>query len=207
MAVLVATILVCAVVVGVTIWRPALVMSGGGRAFGLVALFVLPVLAAMMGFSRHVEQSKTTRFCLSCHTMDEYGQSLHIDDPQHLPAMHWQNGAVPRDQACFTCHTHYTMFGDLHSKLRGLRHIYVQYLGQVPARIHLYRPYNNRECLHCHAGTRPFREASAHSSEPDTMTAIVSNRLSCLARGCHPATHDVDSLPHQKLWSFNGGAR
>ena len=64
--------------------------------------------------------------------MHDFGQSLYVDDPSYIPAKHFQNNLVPRDRACYTCHTDYTMFGTMHSKLRGLRHVYVQYLGKIP---------------------------------------------------------------------------
>jgi cytochrome c-type protein NapC len=72
----------------------------------------------------------------------------------HLAAAHFQNHRVPADEACYTCHTNYAMFGGMKAKIGGLRHIYVYYLGKPPqpADIKLYEPYNNRECLHCHAG-------------------------------------------------------
>ena len=47
---------------------------------------------------------------------------------------HYQNNRIPRDKACFTCHTDYTLFGDAKAKLRGLRHVYVNYLGRSPRR-------------------------------------------------------------------------
>ena len=37
--------------------------------------------------------------------------SLTIDSSDHLAAAHYQNSRVPREQACYTCHTTYTMFG------------------------------------------------------------------------------------------------
>jgi cytochrome c-type protein NapC len=181
--------------------RPDLLTSGGGKAFGFIALFALPILATMMGTSAHLERSKTVEFCTSCHVMKKYGESLRIDDPQHLPAAHFQNGRVSHETACYACHTNYTMYGDLNDKLRGLRHVYAQYLGKIPERIHLYTPYNNRECLHCHGGARNFAEASAHRESPDMLAKIRSNGQSCLGSACHPMTHDVGALAKLKLWS------
>jgi hypothetical protein len=181
--------------------KPSLLTSGGGKAFGFIALFALPILATMMGTGAHVERSKTVEFCTSCHVMQKYGASLRIDDPQHLPAAHFQNGRVSHETACYQCHTNYTMYGDLNAKLRGLRHVYVQYLGKIPDQIHLYTPYNNRECLHCHGGARNFAETSAHREKPETLTQIRGDQLSCLGSACHPMTHDVAALAKLKLWS------
>jgi cytochrome c-type protein NapC len=135
--------------------------------------------------------------------MDDHGRSLLIDDPSFLPAAHYQNNRVPRDQACYTCHTDYTMYGPLTAKLRGLRHVYVQYLGKPPASedLKLYTPYNNRECLHCHNGARAFEEKSAHNRDDKMLAAIKANQISCLQSGCHDIVHDVELLKEVPMWS------
>jgi nitrate/TMAO reductase-like tetraheme cytochrome c subunit len=182
--------------------RADLTRTTGGTILAVVALVLLPALAADQGFTQHMEQAKTTTFCLSCHVMEPYGRSLYIDDPSFVPAVHFQNHLVPADQACFTCHTTYTMFGDYQAKLRGLRHLYVQYLGTVPnaADVRLYTPYNNRECLHCHEGMRTFEEAKAHHRTPTMPADIASNRLSCTSSNCHEFIHDVADLGDNTFW-------
>ncbi len=133
----------------------------------------------------------------SCHAMEKYGKSLTIDNPRYLPAAHFQNARVPRETACFACHTTYTLYGDLTAKLHGLQHVWVAYLGTVSEHIKLYTPYNNRECLHCHDGTRGFEDNSEHQKE---RARIQKNELSCLSQGCHPNVHAVDELDKLKLW-------
>ncbi len=71
------------------------------------------------------------------------------------------------------------------------------YLGTPMKPIHLYKPFNNRECLHCHAGSRSF-EDSMHVAMMDTLT---SNQLSCVSSGCHDTVHKTDTLKDQKFWS------
>jgi cytochrome c-type protein NapC len=180
--------------------RPRAIVVAGGRLFAFLVVAVLPVLSGFLGLGEHLERSKTTAFCLSCHPMEKYGKSLHVDDIAFLPAAHYQFGRVPRETACFACHTNYTMFGDLKAKLNGLHHVYVQYFGHVPEKIQLYRKYNNRECLHCHAESRSFLEAVTHRSEPGRMQAILANRASCLDHGCHDTTHAVDKLAAASFW-------
>jgi hypothetical protein len=102
---------------------------------------------------------------------------------------------VPRDEACFTCHTNYTLFGDYKAKLRGLRHVYVNYIGTIPKQIKLYEPYNKRECLHCHGGARAFEENEVHQPVRDDL---AKNTTSCLE--CHDKIHDVHGLAGVKLW-------
>ena len=181
---------------------PAGITNRGGKMLAFIAFFMIPVLATVLGTEEHMERSKQTQFCLSCHVMEPYGRSLLADDPSFIPGAHFQNHRIPADQACFTCHTDYVLYGEALTKLRGLRHVYVQYFGTPPApeSIHLYTPFNNRECLHCHLGARSFEEGSVHTADPDTMTAIKENKLSCVSSGCHEAIHDVAHLNKVKLW-------
>jgi hypothetical protein len=177
--------------------RPSLTSDRAGRVFAFCAIVVLPVTAGFAGLSEHVERTKTVEFCTSCHVMQKYGKSLHIDDLEHLAGQHWQYNRVPQETACFACHTNYTLYGDYKAKLRGLRHVYVQYLGKIPEKISLYSPYNNRECLHCHEGSRSFLDAVPHKDE---RAAIESNSKSCLTTGCHGTVHDVAKVDTLAMW-------
>ena len=182
--------------------RTELTRARGGKILAFVVLFIVPVLAVALGFSEHMQRAESTQFCLSCHVMRDFGQSLYVDDPSYIPARHFQNNLVPRDHACYTCHTDYTMFGTAHAKFRGLRHVYIQYLGKIPApaAIKLYTPFNNRECLHCHAGMRAFEEQPKHSKTPEMMKQIMSNQLSCMTSKCHDTVHDVGTLKDATFW-------
>ena len=191
----VAIVLVTIALISLLVLRPSLVAARGGRILGFLCLFVLPLLATGLGTAAQVEHSKSTQFCLSCHVMEPYGKSLMVDDPAYVPARHFQNNRVPRDEACFTCHTNYTLFGDAKAKLRGLRHVYVNYIGTIPKQIKLYDPYNNRECLHCHGGARSFEESELHQPIREDL---AKNTTSCLE--CHDKIHDVHNLANVKLW-------
>jgi len=180
--------------------RPALTANRNGKVLAFVALFALPILCAFVGTSQQLERSKQTTFCLSCHIMEPYGRSLHVDDSHYIPAAHYQNHRVPADEACFTCHEDYVLYGGIRAKWRGLHHVYVQYLGTPMNPIHLYVPYNNRECLHCHLGARSFEESPTHTA---LHNDLVSNQLSCLTSGCHDTVHNVAGLDKVKFW--NGG--
>ncbi len=195
---------VAVVLLLVFVARPGITRDRGGRILAFVAVFLLPSLALAVGFQAHMEKSKRTEFCLSCHVMEPYGRSLRIDDSEYVPAGHVQDHRIDPDKACFTCHTSYAMYGDLKAKLGGLRHLAVNYLGQRPDTIKLYEPYNNRECLHCHGGARGFEGNDAHAETDTTMTAMKANRLSCMSSGCHDLVHDVHELDQLELWK---GAR
>jgi cytochrome c-type protein NapC len=185
-----------------TALRPELTAVRGGKIFAFVALCILPVLSIWAGFHEQIERSTSTQFCLSCHVMNDFGKSLYVDDKSFLPAAHFQNNFVPRDHACFTCHTDYTMFGDYKAKWRGVHHVVVQYFGKIPKPedIKLYTSYNNRECLHCHAGARSYEEASSHHKSPDMLALAASNQLSCTSSNCHDIVHNVADLNGATFW-------
>lgn len=195
-------ILFNAALIAVLLARPAITANRGGKILAFVAIFCLPVFCGLLGVSREMGRAKTTTFCLSCHTMEDYGKSLLVDDPTHIPAAHFQNHLVPADEACYSCHTEYAMFGGLKVKLYGLKHLAIYYLGTPPApdKIKLYNPFNNRECLHCHLGARSFEEGVVHNADPATLPAIKSNQLSCLSSGCHELAHDLAHLKGAKFW-------
>ena len=195
-------IAVTAVLIGVLVFRPGLTSSRGGKILAFFVLFLLPLICVGMGTTYHIDRSKGTEFCLSCHEMEPYGKSLMLDDPAHLAAAHFQNHRVPADEACYTCHTNYAMFGGFRAKMHGLKHIYVHYLGTPPApeAIRLYDPYNNRECLHCHQGARSFEQGAVHIADPELLPAVKANKTSCLSSGCHEVVHNVGSLKDVKLW-------
>jgi nitrate/TMAO reductase-like tetraheme cytochrome c subunit len=196
--VVLAVLLIALVIVVLVVARPNITAGRGGKILAFVGLFIFPVLTGMLGFETHFERSKQTRFCLSCHVMEPYGKSLYVDDKKYIPAAHFQNNRVPRDEACYTCHTDYTLYsGGIKAKIRGLRHIYAQYIGTIPQPIKLYKPFDNRECLHCHAGARSFEEGATHAA---MMDDIKSNQMSCLSSGCHDMAHNVAQLDHLKFW-------
>lgn len=175
--------------------RPSMTTRRFGKGLSFLAFFILPVLVTTLGTFGHLENSKTTQFCLSCHVMEPYGQSLMVDDPDYVAASHFQNNRISRDHACFTCHTTYTMFGDLQAKLNGLKHLYVYYLGTVPSHLELYQPYRNRECLSCHGGARSFEEDELHA---DLRAELASDEVSCME--CHTPVHGVEDLDDLELW-------
>jgi len=190
-----ALVLVTIALIGLVVLRPSLVAERGGKILAFLSLFLLPLLVTGLGTSAQMEHSKSTRFCLSCHVMAPYGKSLLVDDPSYVPARHFQNNRVPREAACFTCHTNYTLFGDYKAKLRGLRHVYVNYIGTIPKQIKLYEPYNNRECLYCHGGARNFESNDVHQP---IRAELGKNATSCLE--CHDQIHNVHDLAAVKMW-------
>jgi nitrate/TMAO reductase-like tetraheme cytochrome c subunit/mono/diheme cytochrome c family protein len=167
--------------------RPAPLLVPGGLALGGLLLLLLPGSAFVLGAAHHLERSQSTEFCLSCHVMEAYGQTL-VSEANLLAASHFQARTIPRDQACYACHTRYTMYGDVYAKALGLKHLYVNYLGTIPTTLSLYEPYQNRECLHCHTGARSYEEVGAHQR---MAAAIEADERSCLS--CHVPAHGLST--------------
>ncbi len=193
--ILAASIVIAIALVLLLMLHTSLVEVAGGKALAFLGFFILPVLVLAGGTASHLEQSKSTTFCISCHVMEPYWKSLHIDQSRYIPAVHFQNKLIPREQACYTCHRQYAMFGDLKAKMAGVNHMWVYYFGTMPDRIQLYEPYQNRECLHCHAGARSFERPNWHSA---FRTELASGKRSCLT--CHDSNHGIDQLKNLKFW-------
>jgi len=191
-----------ALLVGTLVARPSIAATRGGKMLAFIALFAVPVVLAAAGTTAHLEHSKKTEFCLSCHIMKPYGESLKVDDPGHLAGSHFVNRRIPVNEACYTCHTDYTMFGPVKAKMRGLRHVWVWLTQDRKPPLHLYTPFTNQNCLHCHLGAKSFEEGAVHNADPETMPLIKADKLSCVSSGCHDVNHDTTNL--NKFKSYEG---
>jgi len=197
--ILICQIAVSIVLASIFLIRPSVTTGAAWKILAFIGLCVLPALCIVGGMNTHVQRSEQTKFCISCHVMAPYGQSLYIDDAAHIPAQHFQNHRVPPGMACYACHTDYTIYGPLKDKMQGLKRIYVQYVSTPPdpASIHIQGGFKNAQCLHCHLGARSFEENPIHAAIMDSLT---SNQMSCLTSGCHDTAHDVANLAHEKFW-------
>ena len=83
-------VLLTIVLIGLVAIRPSLMTARGGKILAFIAFFIMPIVATVFGASIHLTHSKSTQFCLSCHTMEPYGKSLFVDDPIYIPASHFQ---------------------------------------------------------------------------------------------------------------------
>ncbi|MGA7221664.1 MAG: NapC/NirT family cytochrome c [Candidatus Acidiferrales bacterium] len=195
--ILVALIALAILLAAVFLLRPAITGGATGKILAFVALCVLPALCIATGMSTHMQRSEQTKFCISCHSMEIYGKSLYVDDPNYIPAQHFQNHRVPADMACYACHADYTIYGPLKDKLQGLTRIYMQYVSTPPRTIQIRGGYSNLQCLHCHAGARSFEENPVHVAIMDSLT---SNQMSCISSGCHDTVHNASQVSHLKMW-------
>lgn len=177
--------------------RPSFTSGPSGKIVAFIGLAVLPALCVVGGMNAHEQRSETTQFCISCHAMERYGRSLYVNDPNYIPAAHFQNHRVPADEACYACHADYTLFGPLKDKLRGVTRIYFQYVSTPPNPIRIPGGYSNNQCLRCHLGARSFQENAIHAAIMDTL---ISNQMSCISSGCHDTIHNIGALDHVKFW-------
>lgn len=200
-AILLAFIGVSVLLIGTFVIRPGIAASRGGKMLAFIALFIMPAVLAVAGVGTHVETSKQTSFCLSCHIMEPYGKSLRVDDPTFLAASHFINRRIPTDEACYTCHTDYTLFGGAKSKIRGLRHVWVWLTADTKPPLHLYNAFTNKNCLHCHAGAKSFEEGAVHNADPETMKQIKADTLGCTSSGCHDTVHNTAKVNEMKPYT------
>lgn len=202
--ILITFVALAALLITTVMLRPDLTTTRGGKMLAFISLFILPVALAGAGVQTHVELSKRTEFCLSCHIMKPYGQSLRIDDVSHLAASHFVNHRIPAGEACYTCHTDYTMFGGTKAKMRGLKHVWVWLTQNKQPPLKLYTAYTNQNCLHCHLGAKSFEEGATHNADADIMLQIKADKMSCVSSGCHDLNHDTMNLDKQKFY-YPGG--
>jgi cytochrome c-type protein NapC len=195
--ILVALIVLTIVLTAVFVVYPSITAGATGKILAFVALCVLPALCIGGGMSTQMQRSEQTKFCISCHSMENYGKSLYVDDPSYIPARHFQNHRVPADRACYSCHADYTIYGPLKDKFQGIKRLYMQYVTTPPKTIQIPGGYSNLQCLHCHAGARNFEENPVHSAMMDSLT---TNQMSCLSSGCHDTVHNVTQLGNVKMW-------
>jgi len=193
--VLIALVVLTIVLAVVFLVRPGITVGATGKILAFIGLCILPTLCIVAGMSFHMQRSKETAYCVSCHSMETHGQSLHVLDTSYIPAQHFQNHLVPPHQACYTCHTDYTMYGPVKDKLKGLHYLYMEYISTPPKTIHLDGKYSNSQCLHCHAGMRTFDENPTHTA---IMGSLNANQVSCIS--CHNMIHNASEVSQLKMW-------
>ena len=193
--VLITLVVLTVLLAGVFLVRPSFTTEATGKILAFLGLCALPTLCISAGMSFHMQRSQQTAYCVSCHSMETHGQSLYVLNASYIPAQHFQNHLVPPNQACYTCHTDYTMYGPLKDKLKGLHYLYMEYVSTPPKIIHLDGTYSNMQCLHCHAGMRSFDENPTHTA---IMGSLKTNQISCIS--CHNTIHNASEVGHLKMW-------
>jgi hypothetical protein len=153
---------------------------------------VLTVAAYGLGMLMVMEESKDVRFCGSCHLMTPIVTSLRATDGSSLAAVHFTRGLVPTNEACYTCHSGYGIWGTFGAKKAGTMHMLHNLTGHYALPLELNGPFDIASCLGCHAGAASFRNVEAHQ-DPDVQQALLSHTMACTG-ACHPAAHPEEAL-------------
>jgi cytochrome c-type protein NapC len=154
------------------------------RSLSILVMVVLPILWLAAAAVYADNATRGTSFCLRCHEMQRYGASVTADNAS-IPATHFRNGWVEQERACYICHTIPGLSGAVEAKARGVRDVYVHYLGDVPDVIELDAPYDGEICLACHGEEGGFLAVEAHRP---FAARLPGSPVSCF--GCHAISHD-----------------
>jgi len=155
------------------------------------AAVLLPLGAYALGSLYMLEGSKQVAFCGSCHVMTPIMTSMQASGDS-LASVHYTRGLVPHDQACFTCHSGYGIWGGVDAKMAGVMHMVRTVTGWYTLPIKHNGPFDIDSCLGCHAFAPSFRAVDAHR-DPDLQKALLARELSCTGT-CHPAAHPESAL-------------
>jgi hypothetical protein len=154
-------------------------------------ILFLPVAAYGLGALLLMEDSKTVRFCGSCHVMTPIVASLSAEGDS-LAAVHYRRGLVSHEEACFVCHSGYGIWGTVDAKMAGIRHMLRTAAHDYKFPIEHRGPFDIDSCLSCHARSATFRGVGAHQ-DPDTQQALFKREMSCTGI-CHSAGHPEEAL-------------
>ena len=165
----------------------------GGRAPDSLAMaaVLLPIAAYGLASLHMLEGSKNVTFCGSCHVMTPILKSLQSNDGS-LASIHYNRGLVPHDQACFTCHSGYGIWGGVDAKMAGVGHMVRTVTGNYELPLKTRAAFDIDSCLGCHAFAPAFRAVEAHR-DPDLQKQLLAREMSCTGV-CHPAAHPPEAL-------------
>ncbi|MGH7789244.1 MAG: hypothetical protein ACRERC_20410 [Candidatus Binatia bacterium] len=158
--------------------------------YGMAAV-CLPIAAYGLASLHMLENSKQVSFCGSCHVMAPIVSSLQGND-ESLASVHYTRGLVPHEEACFSCHSGYGIWGGVDAKMAGVMHMLRTATGWYTLPIKHNGPFDIDSCLGCHAYAPSFRAVEAHQ-DPDLQQQLLSRELSCTG-ACHPAAHPESAL-------------
>lgn len=163
-------------------------MTAGRKLLLFLVLFLIPTMAAMLGNVHNIEATKHVEFCGSCHVMTSYVQDVRNPNSKTLASMHGRLD-IFKEEACYTCHADYGMFGGVTTKIGGMHHVIDFYGNDWTTPNHrppkLYKPYDTDRCRRCH---QPLRDGAPleHRVHADK---IESREVSCSDKGCHGPPH------------------
>ena len=113
-------------------------------------------------------------------------------DKESLASIHYRRGLVPHDEACYTCHSGYGIWGTMDAKMAGVMHMVRTLTGDYTLPIELHGTFDIGSCLNCHATSPAFRDVKDHQ-DPEVQKALLSHEMSCTGV-CHPEAHPASAL-------------
>lgn len=152
---------------------------------------LLPVAAYAVASLYVLEGSRKPSFCGSCHVMTPLLASVRGDDGS-LASTHYARGLVPHDQACYTCHSGYGIWGGVDAKMAGVMHMIRTVTGRYELPLKTHGPFDIDSCLGCHAHAPAFRAVADHQN-PDVQKQLLSHELTCTGI-CHATAHPESAL-------------
>jgi nitrate/TMAO reductase-like tetraheme cytochrome c subunit len=193
-------VIAAALIVYYLVRRPPL--STPVKLLLLAALGIFPLAAAGTGNLAGFEATTTRTFCNGCHVMNPWVDDASDPASTSLAARHGRN-ALFGDHNCYTCHADYGMFGTVHTKIGGLRHVAAYYgagyldmpVDQAIRDIRIYKPFPNATCTHCHSMQAPLWLAV-----PDHKVMREEGRdVSCASPACHGPAHPHSAAARGEL--------
>jgi hypothetical protein len=159
-------------------------------AFAAAGLF-LPVAAYAVASLYVLEGSRKPSFCGSCHVMTPLLASIRANDGS-LASTHYARGLVPHEEACYTCHSGYGIWGGVDAKMAGVMHMIRTVTGRYELPLKTHGPFDIESCLGCHAHAPAFRAVVDHQN-PEVQKQLLSHEMSCTGI-CHPEAHPASAL-------------
>ena len=163
--------------------------TNGPAAWASLVLSVclLPSFVVLLGSFLVFERAERVEFCGSCHAaMNAYVADMRNATSPSLAAVHYRNRYIPINQ-CYVCHTSFGLFGTMQAKIAGVEDVRKYYFRSFHRPIHMRVPYDNGECLKCHADA--VRWTASHANVRDT---VLGGRTRCLE--CHGGAHPAHLL-------------
>jgi cytochrome c-type protein NapC len=170
----------------------------------LFGLGVFPAACAAASTFYGMHRTTERSFCGSCHVMTVHQTDAEDPESNSLSARHARNPMFGGTN-CYTCHADYGMLGYPMTKLGGMKHVYMYYLGgygKMPIEealkdIRVAKPYPNSNCMQCHSGgLASFKAVREHKALQEDL---LTNRVACASAGCHGYSHPFNkNLPAEE---------
>jgi cytochrome c-type protein NapC len=190
-------IVAAAILITFLIKRPVLDLSGKVLLF--FGLGVFPIGSAALVNVRGFERTQEREFCGSCHVMTPHANDSADPASFGLASRHARSPHFG-GQNCYLCHADYGMYGTVLTKMGGMRHVWLYYtefsdvpLAEAREKIHLVKPYPNRNCMECHSTElQGWKNIADHRA---SLEDVRANRMSCASAGCHGFAHPTTKRP------------